>query len=492
MKLQKKTNVMLIAAILLCPNLLASTDMSGTDVLSQISNAFTEISDKASPAVVSIRVTLETEMPAMQGFPNFPFNSPFDPFGNDFFYHFFGTPPGGQQQNPQPNYRYSQVAEGSGFIVSKDGYIMTNNHVVSKATKIMVKIGNEPEIQAELVGTDPDTDVAVIRVKTDKDLPVMDLGDSDKIQVGQLVLAIGNPFGLPHTVTEGIISAKGRSDIHLTTYENFIQTDAAINPGNSGGPLIDLNGRAIGINTAIVGASSNAGIGLAIPINMAKMVYEQLIKNGKVVRGYLGVNIQELTPELAKSFGYPQDTKGVLIGQVVNNSPAAKAGIEQGDIVIELNGKPITKATELQYEVSILKPDTEAKIVVLRNGEKKTLTVTLGEKPTTQPKIQPMPEESNVLKGLGIDVQDLTQDLADRFGYKGLSGVIVTQVESGSPADEKGIQAGMLIMEVNRKPVTNVREFRNAIREASHEKSVLLLVNDSGHSFYVVLNFPQD
>jgi serine protease Do len=371
MKLQKKTNVILIAAIFLCPHLFASADMTGTDILSQISNAFTEVSDKASPAVVSIRVTLESEMPAMQGFPGFPFNSPFNPFGDDFFYYFFGTPPGGQQQNPQPKFRYSQVAEGSGFIVSKDGYIMTNSHVVSKATKIMVKIGNEPEIQAELVGTDPDTDVAVIRVKTDKDLPVMELGDSDKIQVGQLVLAIGNPFGLPHTVTEGIISAKGRSDIHLTTYENFIQTDAAINPGNSGGPLIDLNGRAIGMNTAIVGSSANVGIGLAIPINMAKMVYEQLIKSGKVVRGYLGVSIQELTPELAKSFGYPADTKGVLIGQVVDNSPAAKAGMKQGDIVIELNGKPITKATELQYEVSVLKPDTEAKMLVLRNGEKK-------------------------------------------------------------------------------------------------------------------------
>ncbi|HUT30006.1 MAG TPA: DegQ family serine endoprotease [Sedimentisphaerales bacterium] len=458
--------------------------------LREIGDTFTQIAEKASPAVVGIKVEVESQGQIFEGTPGSPFGSPFDPFGDDFFDFFFrGPSPGGSrpQSGQQP-----RMAQGSGFIISKDGDILTNDHVVGKASKITVKLTEQQEVEAKLVGSDPETDLAVIKVDSGKDLATLQLGDSDKLKVGQWVLAIGSPFGLSHTVTAGIISAKGRSDIHLTTYEDFIQTDAAINPGNSGGPLINLDGEAVGINTAIIGSTGNVGIGLAIPANMAKAVYEQLVKGGKVVRGFLGVSIQDLTPDLAKSFGIKEETRGVLVSEVTKNSPADNAGLKQGDIVIELNDQAIQKASELQYRVSVLKPGTKANLVVLRDNQHKSISVTLGERPESRPTVTGPVSEPEPATRLGIEVQDLTDDLAQRFGYKGQSGVIVTQVTPGSVAAENGITPGTLIVEVNRQAVVNTRDFQKRMIEVAKEGSVLLLVNMQGHSRYVVLKIPKN
>ena len=472
---------------------LSGQGQNSLQTLRDIGDTFTRIAEKASPAVVGIKVEVESQGQIFEGIPGSPFGSPFDPFGDDFFDFFFrGRPPGGTrpQSGQQPSFK--QTAQGSGFVISKDGYILTNDHVVGKANKITVKLSEHQEVEAKLIGSDPETDLAVIKVDSSKDLPTIQLGDSDKLKVGQWVLAIGSPFGLSHTVTAGIISAKGRSDIHLTTYEDFIQTDAAINPGNSGGPLINLDGEAVGINTAIIGSTGNVGIGLAIPVNMAKAVYEQLVKGGKVVRGFLGVSIQDLTPDLAKSFGIKEETRGVLVSEVTKNSPADNAGIKQGDIVTELNGQTVQKASELQYRVSVLKPGTKANLVVLRENKQKRITVVLGERPERRPAVASSVSEPEPATKLGVEVQDLTEDLAQRFGYKGQSGVIVSQVAPGSVAAENGITPGTLIMEVNRKAVANTRDFQNKINEAAKEESVLLLVNIQGHSRYVVLKLPKN
>ncbi len=488
----------LVLSIVLCTGLFtpafSAQGQNSLQALREIGDTFTQIAEKASPAVVGIKVEVQSHGQIFEGIPESPFGSPFDPFGDDFFDFFFrGRPPGGTrpQSGQQPSFK--QMAQGSGFIISKDGYILTNDHVVGKASKITVKLSENQEIEAKLIGSDPETDLAVIKIDSNKDLPTMQLGDSDKLKVGQWVLAIGSPFGLSHTVTAGIISAKGRSDIHLTTYEDFIQTDAAINPGNSGGPLINLDGEAVGINTAIIGSTGNVGIGLAIPVNMAKAVYEQLVKGGKVVRGFLGVSIQDLTPDLAKSFGIKkEETRGVLVSEVTKNSPADNAGIKQGDIVTELNGQTVQKASDLQYRVSMLKPGTKANLVVLRENQQKNITVALGERPERRPAVASSVSEPEPATKLGIEVQDLTDDLAQRFGYKGQSGVIVSQVTPGSVAAENGITPGTLIMEVNRQTVVNTRDFQKRISEAVKEGSILLLVNMQGHSQYVVLKIPRN
>jgi len=483
-------SVSLILLLLLTTLPTFAQDENSIDTLRRMGKAFARIAEKASPAVVS----LKTEKTITQDYPmirEWPFGEPFDPFGDDFFDYFF-RPRSRQRRSPQR--KYHQFAQGSGFIVSSDGYILTNNHLVGQADEdgIKVKFVDGREFTAKIIGTDPESDVAVVKIDA-SDLPTLELADSDALEVGEWVIAIGNPFGLSHTVTAGIVSAKGRSNVGLATYEDFIQTDAAINPGNSGGPLLNLDGKAVGINTAILtgsysyGNRGNIGIGFAIPINMAKAVYGQLIESGTVVRGFLGVDIQDLTPELAKSFGL-ENTKGVLIPNVKEDSAAEKAGIKQGDIVIEFEGQPVEKARELQKRVAMLKPGTKAKIVILRDGEKKTLTVELGERP---PMAQLAAQPSDALEQLGLSVQNLTEELAQRFGYQGLDGVIVSQVEPGSEADQKGIAPGTLIMEVDRKPVKNIKDFNEAIEKAAKEGTILLLVQSEGYRRFVALTFPE-
>ncbi len=446
-------------------------DANSIDSLRRMGKAFASIAEK----------TVSQGSPEMRGFP---FGEPFDPFNDDFFDYFFHRQLP-RSQTPRPKAR--QLAQGSGFIISPDGYILTNNHLIGDAEKVTVKLGENTELEAKVIGTDPESDVAVIKIDKDN-LPFLELANSDSLEVGEWVIAIGNPFGLSHTVTAGIVSAKGRSGFRIADYEDFIQTDAAINPGNSGGPLLNLDAKVVGINTAIVSRTGgNLGIGLAIPVNMAKTAYEQLVKGGTVVRGFLGVSIQDLTAELAKSFNL-KETKGVLIADVTRDSAADKAGLKQGDIVVEFDGQHVDKASVLQSRVATLKPGTSAKVVVLRDGDRKEFTVEIGKRP---PKDQLAAGKSQTLKQLGISVQNLTSDIAERFGYQGLSGVVVAEVEPGSLAELAGITQGTLIMEVNRKAVKNTKDFGEAVEQASREGSVLLLIKDEQYSRFVVLTLPK-
>ncbi len=464
-------------------------DTNSIDTLRQMGKAFAEIAGKASPAVVG----LKAEKTVTQDYPTireWPFGDPFDPFEDDFFDFFFRRRPP-RRRSPRP--KYHQMAQGSGFIVSPDGYILTNNHLVEDAEKVFVKVGKDPEVEAKVVGTDPDSDVAVIKIDA-KDLHYLELADSDALEVGEWVIAIGNPFGLSHTVTAGIVSAKGRSGVGLTTYEDFIQTDAAINPGNSGGPLLNLDGKVVGINTAIVTRSpdyryrGNIGIGFAIPANMAKAVYNQLIESGTVVRGFLGISMEELTPDLATAFGLKKDTKGVAITEVIEGSAAEKAGLKHNDIIIEFEGQPVAQANVLRNRVAMLKPGTKVEIVVLRDGKRKKFTAELGER-TEEYKIAT--GKSETMEQLGLTVQNLTDDWAERLGYENMTGVVVTQVEPGSLAALAGITPGTLIREVNRTPVKNTKDFSEAVEMAGKQGAVLLRIYNGRYHRLVVLTLPQ-
>ena len=443
--------------------------------LCQIGDAFSQIAANTSPAVVGVKVESKIRSyPAIKGFED----------SNELLEYFRRKFPGVQL----PKQEYEQVAQATGFIISEDGYILTNSHLIGEAQTVTVKIGNKPDMQAKVIGTDPPSDIAVIKVDANEPLPVLPLGDSDKLKVGQWVLAIGNPFKLRHTVTVGIISALGRTGLGLTTYEDFIQTDAAINPGNSGGPLVNVDGEAIGINTAIVGSTGSIGIGMAIPINMAKSVYEQIVKNGKVVRGYLGVSIQDLTPELALTFNV-KENKGVIISDVVKGSPAEKKGIMRGDIIVEFNGQTSDTANELQNKIGMLKPGTNINVILFHNGQQKNVNVELGERPKevrVVTEVQPQSAEK-----LGIGIQNLTDDLMARFGYQSETGVIVSKVEPESPAAIAGITKGSLIMEVNNSKVKNINDFHQALQNALKEKKLLLLINSQGSNRYVVINLPK-
>ena len=474
--------IILVLSLLFSAPLALAEDKAGIDTLRQTSKAFTEIAGQAKPAVVGIKAekTVTWSYPTM---PDWPFGDSFDPFGDDLFERFF------RRQSPrrrQPQQKSRQYAQGSGFVISKDGHIITNNHLAQDADKITVIMADGRELKAEVVGTDRDTDVAVLKVNA-SNLTALELADSDSLKVGEWVLAIGNPFGLSQTVTAGIVSAKGRGGFRLTEFEDYIQTDAAINPGNSGGPLLNLDGKVVGINTFIISGSGGfMGIGFAIPINIAKTVYRQLVDTGKVVRGFLGVIIQDLTPELAETFDL-KDVKGVLISEVTEDSAAEKAGLKQGDIIIEFEGRNVEKANVLQSRIAMLKPDTKVKVIILRDGKRKPVTIKLGERP----KQVSIAGRSEVLEQLGFTVRNLTEDLAQRLGYEGLTGVLVVEVKSGSQAAEKGITAGTLILEVDRKPVKNTKDFEEAIEKAAKEGSILLLVTDGRYTRFVVLRLPE-
>jgi len=477
----------LILLLFITPALAFAEDDTGIDTLRQMGKAFAEIAEKASPAVVGIKAskTVTMDYPTMR---EGPFGEPFDPFEDDLFDYFFRrrSP---RQRSPQP--KSYQLAQGSGFIVSPDGYILTANHLVGEAEEIMVRLADDREFDAKIIGTDPDSDVAVVKIDA-KDLPSLEFADSDALEVGEWVLAIGNPFGLSHTITAGIVSAKGRSGFRLAAYENYIQTDAAINPGNSGGPLINVDGKVVGINTAIVTGHlayrGNVGIGFAIPINMAKSIYDQLVESGTVVRGFLGVGIQDLTHEFAAAFDLKEGTKGVLVPEVTEDSAADKAGLKHNDVIVEFNGQPVETAKVLQNRVAMLRPGTKVKVVVLRDGKRETLTVELGKRPSMGEIVGARPE---TLDELGFSVRDLTDDLAERYGYEGLTGVVVTKVEPGSQAARTGITRGMLIKEVDRRQVRNTKEFNEAIEKARKKGSVLLLIKQERYTLYFLLQLPK-
>ena len=409
-----------------------------------------------------------------------------NPFSQDpFFRQFFGNPD--DQQQPREQREHSL---GSGVIVNPDGYILTNNHVVDGASDVQVTLSDKRQLKAKIVGTDPRTDIAVLKIPATS-LATVTLGDSAKARVGDIVLAVGDPFGIGETVTMGIVSATGRRDLRLEGpegYEDFIQTDASINPGNSGGALVNTRGELIGINTAIIsnGGGGNQGIGFAVPVNMARTVMEQILKTGKVTRGYLGVSIQEVTPDIAKAFNVPS-AEGALVGDVSPDSPGAKVGLQKGDIITALNGQKIADYHDLRLRISQTPPGTSIKMEVYRNGQKQEMTATLSEFPEKVQAAENSPQgESPVLDG--VQVENLTPDIVQQLNLPSSThGVVITRVDPDSTAAETGLERGDLIQEVNRKPINNVEQFRAAVRGASNQP-LLLLINRGGSSSYVVIS----
>ena len=435
---------------------------------------FVNLSKKLSPVVVNISTTQVSE----GGGQNFP--TPFgeeDPFG-EFWRRFFGNPGG-------PRGPFRQRSLGSGFIIDGDGSILTNNHVVENAEKIVVKLSDGREVEAKVVGRDPKTDLAVIKINAKGDLSVATLGDSDSVEVGEWVVAIGNPFGLDNTITAGIVSAKGRH-IGAGPYDNFIQTDASINPGNSGGPLINLRGEVVGINTAIFSRSgTNIGIGFAIPINLAKELVPQLKVKGKVTRGWLGVVIQRVTPEIAESLGV-DNSRGALVASIAKDGPAERAGVKVGDVIVEFDGKEIKDSNDLPILVARTPVDRKARLKVVRDKKEVVLTVTIGE----------LKEEEIVASGkergeLGLTVQRLTPQIAESLGLERVEGLVITAVEPGSAGDEAGLRRGDVIVEIDRKPVRNLADYRKAIEGARKGKGILFLVRRGETTLFLALKPPQ-
>jgi len=439
------------------------------DILSKTGQAMAEVAAFVKPAVVNISSTKTIKTPG--------FRSPF--FDDPFFRRFFGDDFG---HFGQPR-EYKQSGLGSGVIVDKEGYILTNNHVIKDADEIKIKLSDKREFKGKVIGTDSKTDLAVIKINSNH-LPVLKLGDSDKLKVGETVIAVGNPFGLNETVTSGIVSATGRANVGIADYEDFIQTDAAINPGNSGGALVNVKGELVGINTAIFSTSGGyQGIGFAIPSNMAKVVMDNLIKKGKVVRGWLGVSIQPVTPDLARQFGIKED-KGVLIGDVVEEGPAEKAGIQRGDIIIEYDGKEVSDPSALRNSVAATAPGEKVSLKIIRDGKKLTFNVTIAELPADMEKLHG--KFDNPLKG--VMVQSLTPELKKNLNIpKRISGVIVTDIEEGSPA-EGILMSNDVIIEVNRKRINNMKDYEAVVSRIKPGNDILLLVFRNGSSIYITLS----
>jgi serine protease Do len=436
--------------------------------------SLSELIKTVKPSVVNISTTTVVKGPDLhERFfgPSNPANPFKDFFGNDFFEKYFGD-------TPRREFKHRSL--GSGFIIDRDGHILTNNHVVEKAQSIKVKLSDGKEYDAQIKGRDPKTDIALIKINAKNNLPVALFGDSDKLEVGDWVVAIGNPFGLETTVTAGIISAKGRV-IGAGPYDDFIQTDASINPGNSGGPLFNLKGEVVGINTAIV--SGGQGIGFAIPVNVAKNMLAQLKDKGKVERGWLGVVIQRITPEIAKSFGL-KESEGALVGDVMEQSPADKADIKRGDVIVSFNGKKIKDMDSLPKLVGSTEIGKKVKIGIIRDGKAIEKDVVVGEQKEESMQASKKPE---VEKDFGVVVQDITPEIAKHLNLKDKRGVIVTDVQPGSPAQDADIRSGDVIREIGRKPIKNVADFKAAVKKGSIKEGIVMLVKRDNATFYVVL-----
>lgn len=449
-------------------------DMQTASAVSSIDRtpgSFADLSDRLKPVVVNISTTKRIRSGRGGGFRS-PFgDSPFDRyFGHDdFFDRFFGD---------VPRREFQQRSLGSGFIITKDGYIFTNNHVVEQADKILVKLSDGKEYEAKIIGKDAKTDIALIKIKPDQDLHVAELGDSDKLRVGEWVVAIGNPFGLEQTVTAGIVSAKGRV-IGAGPYDNFIQTDASINPGNSGGPLFNMEGKVIGINTAIV--AQGQGIGFAIPINMANGILPSLKTTGKVTRAWLGISVQDITPDIAKSLN-KKDQNGALISEVFKGDPADKAGIKAGDVVTEINGKSIKDTHDLLLTIASLKVSEKIKVKVLRDGKENTFTVTAAERGDEQRVAQ---SGGGGADDLGMGVQDITPEIARYLGLTQKQGVIVVEVEEGSLADNVGIQLQDVILEINKIKISSVKDYMREAAKINQKRGLMLLVKRGRSTYYI-------
>lgn len=431
--------------------------------------SFAEVAAKASPAVVNIS-TVKT----VKGSGGFRFHGPQGPDDslNDFFEKFFG----GQA----PSRPHKQRSMGSGFIISPEGLIVTNNHVIEGADKVTVRMSDEREFEAKVLGRDPKTDVALIKITTKADLPHLELGDSStkNLKIGDWVLAIGNPFGLEHTVTAGILSARGRV-IGAGPYDDFLQTDASINPGNSGGPLLNLNGEVVGINTAIIAGGS--GIGFAIPANMARGIVAQLEKKGRVTRGWLGVMIQSITPELAKSFGLKEET-GALVADVTSGGPAEKSGIKRGDVIVAFDGKKIKEWSDLPIIVAETEVGAKVKVKIIRGGKEEQITVRIAE--LDEKRIAAGPAKAG---GLGLTVKELTPELAKRLGLSETKGVVIAGIADGSPAAESGLKPGDVIIEINRKAVKDISDYRRGTKGIEKGDTALFLVRRGAGTLFFTL-----
>lgn len=433
--------------------------------------SFASLVKAVSPAVVNIS-TVRTIKGGGRVFRHFMGPSDKnDPF-RDFFEKFFGD------QSPERDLK--QRSLGSGFIIDKDGYIITNNHVIERADQIKVRLADEREFSAEIIGRDPKTDLALIKIDSFRDLPSVTLGDSDALSVGDWVITIGNPFGLTHTVTAGIVSAKGRV-IGAGPYDDFIQTDASINPGNSGGPLLNVRGEVVGINTAIV--ATGQGIGFAIPINIAKEIIVQLKEKRKVVRGWLGVAIQKMTPELARSFGI-KEGKGALVGDVFAGSPADKANIKRGDVIIEFDGQKIDEMSDLPRLVANTTVGKTVTIKIIREGQEQTLTAKIAEMKEEKPPVA----KTDVERKIGLSVQEITPEIAEELGLEDETGVIVAGVAPGSPAEDADFNQGDIIKEIDRKGIKNLRDYRMVMDKAAKEDTILFLVQREGQTLYLTIN----
>jgi serine protease Do len=451
-------------------NSVTKNDRDKLTTAKSLGQAFVEVAKKVQPAVVNVTTEKTVTIKPWERFgEDFFRGSPFE----DFFRGFGFSP-----REREKEYRQKQRGGGSGAIVDKEGYILTNNHVIEGADRVRVRLNDGREFIATVKGQDSRTDLAVLHIKA-KDLPVATLGDSDKLEVGEWAIAIGSPFGLEHTVTVGVISAKGRSGLGTGTYEDFIQTDASINPGNSGGPLINIEGEVIGINAMIIQPGS--GIGFAIPINMAKQILNDLIKEGKVVRPWLGISVQDLTAEMMEHFKV-KEKDGVLVGQVYPGTGAEKAGMASGDIIKSVDGKPVKNVNELVREILKKKVGQKVNVDILRDGKEMTLEVVT----STQPDKPEMPEEKKTDDKLGAKVQELTPQLAARYGISGVNrGVVILGVEDGSLAQEIGLQEGDVILEINRKRIESKKNFDKAMDEANVEKGILFHIHRKGNSFYL-------
>jgi Do/DeqQ family serine protease len=456
----------LLVLLLLAPAS-ASAASDPKSLLRAMEDAFTAVADQVMPAVVNI--TSAPDGPGGAARPRAPERS--EPFHPDPFF----------RRQPRDDPR----ASGSGVLVDPNGYILTNNHVIENARNIVVRLSDGREFPGKLIGRDPKSDLAVLKIDAPAPLPVAQLGDSDRLRIGQWAIAIGSPFGLDRTVTVGIISATARTRVGVATYESFIQTDASINPGNSGGPLLNVDGEVIGVNTAIVAAGQ--GIGFSIPINMAKDVMSQLIARGRVVRGWLGIVIQDVTEELGASFGVSEN-QGVLVSDVMPGGPAERAGLRPGDVITELSGAPITEVPDLQKRIAAVSPGESVTLRGLRDGQSVSITVTVGE----------MPGEETVLaagaeRALGLVVEPVQPELAEQLGLPAPRGVVVTEVEVESPAGKAGLRPGDVVLEIDRKPVDDVAGFQRVVAGAEPGTSLRLYVQrlgQGGGKEYLVLEKP--
>lgn len=440
-------------------------------------NGFTEIARRVTPAVVNI-TTVMTEK-VSDGFP-------VPDERRDRMEEFFGKPFGPRGRGPTDpfDHRGPQKGQGSGVIISQDGYILTNNHVIAKAREVNVTLPDKREFKGKIIGADPKADLAVVKINANN-LPAIAWGDATQLQVGEYVLAVGNPFGLNSTVTLGIVSAVGRGHMGITQYEDFIQTDAAINPGNSGGALVNTRGELVGINTAIFSQSGGyQGVGFAVSTAMAKPIYESLVKTGKVVRGYLGIGLQDLNQDLAKSFSI-KDSKGALVSDVKEDSPADQAGLKQGDVIIVYHGIAVEDGVALQRLVTRTPVGSKVPVKVIRDGRERELTVQIGEQPE-QDKVAKVDVGERDYALAGLSVEDVDQNTARALGFKGKpQAVVVTRVEPDSGAEKAGLVPSDVIQEVNRRPVKSVKDFENVSSDVKKGSSVLILINRRGNALFL-------